>query len=178
MCKCDGSGCQKTHGYEYLLPEDLRKALVKACAEDCESSLRVDREFRLDVAESGFTGFAAMGNEALVEAFFDAELSEQHPEVVSMFNANKEVQADDAFEGYDFGDNVEVEDSDHWDTNEPLDYTKIVYVRYAVTDETTSKVSLHVRFYPNGSIQEVYALEMTGGNYIGHSPIPTTRPNK
>ena len=78
--------------------------------------------------------------------------------------------ADDVLAAYDFGEGVTVVEQDNWNTDDPNDYTKIVYVEYVdeKPEGDSHKVSFHVRFNPDGSIDDAYALEMDGGNDIGH----------
>lgn len=77
--------------------------------------------------------------------------------------------ADDELAGYDFGDDVTVEGQDSWDTSDPSDFTKVVYVRYSdmPPEADTEKVSFHVKFDAINRVAEAYALEMRHGNEIG-----------
>lgn len=77
--------------------------------------------------------------------------------------------ADAAFEAYEFGEGVTVVEDDNWDSNNPRDLTKIVYVTYDddLEEAETHKISFHVRFAEDGSVEDVYGLDMESGNDIG-----------
>ena len=81
----------------------------------------------------------------------------------------QEKLADDEFEHYDFGEGVQVCASDNWDKNDAHDFTKIVYVRFDddAPNEDSERVSFHVRFAPDGSVNDVYGLLMRNGSEIG-----------
>lgn len=82
---------------------------------------------------------------------------------------SRESLADEAFGGYFFGEGVYVVESDNWHTCDKDDFTRIVYVRYDddMPGADSHKVSFHVRFTPDGVVNEVYALEMEHGQQIG-----------
>lgn len=82
---------------------------------------------------------------------------------------DRQSTADDEFAKYNFGEGVTVEESDGWNTDDKDDYTKIVYVSYDddAPEDDSHKVSFHVRFTPDGKVDDVYALEMERGNDIG-----------
>lgn len=77
--------------------------------------------------------------------------------------------ANDVLAAYEFGEGVTVVEQDNWNTDDPTDYTKIVYVAYDddAANADSHKVSFHVRFTADGFIDDAYALEMEGGNDIG-----------
>lgn len=79
--------------------------------------------------------------------------------------------ADQAFESYDFGPDVEIEDHDNWNTDDANDLTKIAYARFrdsADPEEDSFKISFHVRFSAEtGTLTEAYALEMRHGQELG-----------
>jgi hypothetical protein len=96
--------------------------------------------------------------------------------------ASRQAAADQAFESYDFGSEVEVVDHDNWNTEDLNDLTKIVYASYSgdAPDLDTHKLSFHVRFTPGSShIQEAYALDFEHGNEIGSPGVysETNKPN-
>lgn len=77
--------------------------------------------------------------------------------------------ADDVLHSYQFGEGVTVVEQDNWNTDDKNDFTKIVYVHYDddLQDADSHKVSFHVQFKMDGTIEEVYGLEIDSGNYIG-----------
>lgn len=88
--------------------------------------------------------------------------------------------ADEAFESYEFGEGVAVVERDNWDTNDPLDLTKIVYVRFDddAEEADSHKISFHVRFAEDGSVEDAYGLDMESGNDVGRRgdlQTPVTR---
>lgn len=102
-----------------------------------------------------------------------------------MSSDKKTTLANDAFERYDFGDEV-VEAHDSWDTNDQADYTKIVYVRcpedndpdYLYNDDhdaSSRKVSFHVSFNTDDTINEVYGLYFSNGSEVG---LPAEKSHK
>lgn len=84
--------------------------------------------------------------------------------------ASRESLADEAFGGYIFGDGVYVVESDNWHTGDKNDFTRIAYVRYDddMPGADSHKISFHVRFMPDGTVSEAYALEMERGQMIGN----------
>lgn len=80
-----------------------------------------------------------------------------------------ETLAESHYQEYDFGD-LHVSDSDGWDTSDPADFTRIVYLEDGTGGDST-RASFHVRFNPQGAVCEVYALDMASGGYIGSHPI-------
>lgn len=96
-----------------------------------------------------------------------------------MLTEERQAAADDAFAAYQFGEGIQVVESDNWNRDDPNDWTKVVYVQYAddpaVAD--SHKVSFHVRFVGKGSkIDEVYALEMEKGGDIGQPGTEISAP--
>ncbi|MCL4222797.1 MAG: hypothetical protein KJZ65_15675 [Phycisphaerales bacterium] len=87
---------------------------------------------------------------------------------------DRESMADALFEHYDFGDGVQVLNHGCWDSSDPLDFTKTVYVEYQddAPDADSRKVSFHVRFTARGSALEAYALECDRGQDIGVPVVP------
>lgn len=84
--------------------------------------------------------------------------------------------ADEAFEAYNFGESVHVVEYDHWDTSDPNDLTRIVYVEApeGASPETPSdKISFHVHFSPSGRLMEAYALDMRTGSDVGFHEAPS-----
>ncbi len=84
--------------------------------------------------------------------------------------ADRIALADEEFECYEFGDDVKVVSSSNWDTSDPLDLTKIVYIDdvdggQGITD--SERVSFHTRFHEDGTVSEVYGLLMRTGAEIG-----------
>lgn len=86
--------------------------------------------------------------------------------------SKREALADDEFESYNFGEGVTVSQSDNWDKNEADDLVKIVYVTFDddLPDADSSKISFHVRFNPDGSVDDAYGLDMESGNDVGFRP--------
>lgn len=84
----------------------------------------------------------------------------------------REALADEEFARYEFGEGVTVSESDNWDTNEPDDFTKIVYITADddPPDADSERVSFHVRFNPDGSVDDAYGLLMRTGGDIGSRP--------
>lgn len=78
--------------------------------------------------------------------------------------------ADQAFSAFDFGGDVEIVNSSGWDTSDPNDLTAILIGEEYGSSEPPFKISFHVRFDPEGKIDEVYALDMQSGNDIGFYP--------
>jgi hypothetical protein len=85
---------------------------------------------------------------------------------------NRESLADQEFEAYEFGDGVTVSESDNWDKNDPEDFTKIVYITCEgdLPDADSERVSFHVRFNDDGTIDDAYGLLMRTGAEIGSRP--------
>lgn len=81
----------------------------------------------------------------------------------------RETLADAELAVYAFGDGVKVVQHSGWDTNDRDDFTKIVYVEYDddAPDADSHKISFHVRFDADGSVEDAYGLEMEHGNDIG-----------
>lgn len=96
-------------------------------------------------------------------------VSASYPDCYPYVPALRESLADDVFSAYLFGDDVTVETHNSWNTDDPNDWTKIVYVTYADNDPQadSSKISFHVRFAPDGKIEDAYGLDMARGNDIG-----------
>lgn len=100
----------------------------------------------------------------------------------------REALADAEFEQYEFGDGVTVSESDNWDRSEANDFTKIVYITCDddAPDADSEKVSFHVRFNTDGSVDDAYGLLMRTGADIGSRPaekvvgeaISETRPSE
>lgn len=78
--------------------------------------------------------------------------------------------ANRAYERYNFGPDVQFIESDAWDTSEPEDFTRLLYITFTGEEEST-RVSFHVRFDETGAVDDVYGLETRGGNEIGHYPL-------
>ena len=76
--------------------------------------------------------------------------------------------ADDMFGDYNFGSEMEVVSQQSWNTEQPDDLTKIVYVKFDddQPDADSHKLSFHVRF-EHGQVDDVYALDMETGNDVG-----------
>lgn len=77
--------------------------------------------------------------------------------------------AEAEFVAYEFGEGVQVLDHYRWDTSDPADHTKIAFLQYDddKPDADSHKVTFHVRFNPDGSVSDAYALEVQSGNHIG-----------
>lgn len=82
---------------------------------------------------------------------------------------DRSIAADAEFATYNFGDGVQVVESDNWNCDDETDLTKIVYVEYEgdPAGSASHKVSFHVRFNAAGKVTDAYALEMKHGNAIG-----------
>lgn len=63
------------------LDHTTRDRLIRACTDDLEQSLASDAPFRREIARDGFKGFAHMTNAELIEAFQDAGLDGEDPEL-------------------------------------------------------------------------------------------------
>lgn len=76
--------------------------------------------------------------------------------------------ADEAFANYSFGNDVTVTDSDGWVREDDGDLCKIVYLDPIDAPNSESlRASFHVRFTPDGEVDEAYALCMRTGAEIG-----------
>ena len=84
----------------------------------------------------------------------------------------REALADAEFAQYDFGDGVTVSESDNWDRNDAADFTKIVYITCDddAPDADSERVSFHVRFKADGTVDDAYGLLMRNGGDIGTRP--------
>lgn len=87
-------------------------------------------------------------------------------------------EADRAYEAYDFGEGVSVEDASGWNVSGMFNarhYSRIVCVRYASepADRPTRRVSFGVRFDEDGKLAEAYALSMDNGEAIGRRVYAT-----
>ena len=84
----------------------------------------------------------------------------------------REDLADAEFAQYQFGDGVTVSESDNWDKNDAMDFTKIVYITCDddAPDADSERVSFHVRFNAAGSVDDAYGLLMRNGSDIGFRP--------
>ena len=79
--------------------------------------------------------------------------------------------ADNELANYDFGEGVSVVGKPSWDTSEPDDLTKLVYVEFEdAPADACSKVSFHVRFAQGMEVAEAYGLLVSNGGCIGHRP--------
>lgn len=86
--------------------------------------------------------------------------------------AQRAAVADAEFEAYDFGEGVTVAAHDNWDTNEADDFTKMVYIVCDddPPDADSERVSFHVRFNRDGTVDDAYGLLMRNGADIGFRP--------
>lgn len=86
--------------------------------------------------------------------------------------ATREALADAEFEQYQFGDDVTVSESDNWDKSDAADFTKVVYITCDgdAPDTDSERVSFHVRFNADGSVDDAYGLLMRNGSDIGCRP--------
>jgi len=84
--------------------------------------------------------------------------------------------ANEAFIMYDFGEGNTCGSSEGWDVSDPEDLIKAVYIEFADADKDapSEKISFHVRFTSEGVIDEVYALDVRTGNYVGQAGAPAT----
>lgn len=84
----------------------------------------------------------------------------------------REALADAEFELYDFGDGATVAGFDNWDTNDHADFTRMVYLTFDddAPDSDSERVSFHVRFNPDGTVDDAYGLLMRTGADIGTRP--------
>lgn len=55
-------------------------------------------------------------------------------------------KANEVFETYNFGNDIHVIDHSAWDTNDPKDYTKIVYFENSEESDESCRLSFHVKF--------------------------------
>ncbi|ABO60311.1 hypothetical protein LA345_37425 (plasmid) [Burkholderia vietnamiensis] len=113
------------------------------------------------------------GRQALLEAGGSVAASETIADGAAPPRPDdKRERAQDEFEAYDFGAGVMVHDHDLWDMNDATDFTKLVYLGYPEDnpDSELHKVTFHVGFRPDASIDQVYALEVQSGNLIGQRP--------
>lgn len=79
---------------------------------------------------------------------------------------SKATAAEEAYQDYDFG-TLRVTDSEGWDTSDPLDHTRIVYLEAVEDPDCSYRASFHVRFNEAGNIVEVYSLDLATGNHLG-----------
>ena len=92
----------------------------------------------------------------------------------------KATAAEEAYQDYDFGA-LRVTDSEGWDTSDPLDHTRIVYLEASEDPDCSYRASFHVRFNEAGNIVEVYSLDLATGNYLGTCTtvyVPTGKDGK
>lgn len=86
-------------------------------------------------------------------------------------NDERRVLADRLLEDFDFGDDIIVADQGAWNTNDPEDLTKIIYVENIESESEgeTSRISFHVRIHKTnaGVKAEAYALDLKTGNQVG-----------
>lgn len=84
----------------------------------------------------------------------------------------REVLADSEFAQYQFGDGVTVSESDNWNKDDVNDFTKIVYITCDddAPDADSERVSFHVRFNADGTVDDAYGLLMSNGSDIGLRP--------
>lgn len=83
-------------------------------------------------------------------------------------------RADQALDEYDFGDYEVVGQEALWDTSNPQDYIKVLYVA-GQDEEDSIRVSFHVRFNVAGEISECYALDMDSGDELGYLPFQSLK---
>ncbi len=96
-------------------------------------------------------------------SYIAATLEHDHP------NGILRLQADKAYENYDFGQNVAVEDADGWESTMPGDtWSRKVYCLND-GDQQTHTVYLNVRF-SGVQVVEVYALDGSG-NFVGKPQV-------
>jgi hypothetical protein len=77
-------------------------------------------------------------------------------------------RAQEAFENYRFGEGFGCAEVGGWDASDPSDLTRIAYIQDLDDPDADSfRVSFHVTFTKAGAVDEVYALEMSGGTYFG-----------
>lgn len=102
--------------------------------------------------------------------------------------ATPEAALQDAWERYDFGNDVFVENSSGWETTSGTgEWTRPVYIEAHAGDAAsnpTEKVAFTVRLNPDNSIIEAYAIT-SSGNIVGSMPpvqpfamVPATAPNE
>lgn len=86
--------------------------------------------------------------------------------------------AQDEFEGYDFGEGVQVIDHGKWCVDDSSDLTKIVYLEFDEDgpEDDLHRANFHVRFNDEGGVAEVYALDLQSGNEIGVPMRPEGAP--
>lgn len=84
-------------------------------------------------------------------------------------SAEKTQLADQQFESYNFGPGVTCLEHGNWNTDDPRDYTKMVYVSFDDGPEAADshRLSFHVRFDATGKDTEAYALDVDTGNEVG-----------
>jgi hypothetical protein len=89
--------------------------------------------------------------------------------------------AQHVFESYDFGSDLDVNDSEQWDNSLSHDRTRTVYADVIGSDDKT-RLFLHVQFKDGSAdIKDVYALDANSGNLVGllppdlNNPWPTPR---
>ncbi len=80
--------------------------------------------------------------------------------------------AEEEFDQYEFGDGVTVASRDNWDVTDQNDLTLIVYINGDddAPDADSERVSFHVRFNADGSVDDAYGLLIRNGSYIGFRP--------
>lgn len=79
--------------------------------------------------------------------------------------------AQHVFESYDFGSDLDVNDSEQWDNSLSHDRTRTVYADVIGSDDKT-RLFLHVRFKDGSSeIEEAYALDANSGNEVGRNTL-------
>ena len=91
-----------------------------------------------------------------------------------MLEQQRDLIAQEMYEKYDFGENVNVTDDEGWEKDRTSDFTKIVYVEFDdEPSESSHRVSFHVKFKDNSAeVEDVYGLLMSNGSEIGHLPKP------
>lgn len=94
---------------------------------------------------------------------FEAQLGMSRDEMAMSIRR----MADREFDAYEFGDDASIVGTDAWDTNDPEDYTREAYIQYNDDLADSHKISFHVRFAEDGSVDEVYALDCKMGYMLG-----------
>lgn len=91
-------------------------------------------------------------------------------------DSQRAVIAQRVFESYDFGSDLDVNDSEQWDNSLSHDRTRTVYADVIGSDEKT-RLFLHVQFKDGSAeIKDVYALDANSGNLVGLLPTDPENP--
>ncbi|WP_455233467.1 hypothetical protein [Geopseudomonas aromaticivorans] len=108
--------------------------------------------------------------EVLSADSLDRNAAQAPAPAVSVLHGERLMAAENAFANYQFG--CIVLEVNAWDTSEPEDWTRIIYVEpeddAASEERDSERLNFHVRFKPGtGELDGAYALDMRTGAEVG-----------